>query len=83
MHVRHGPSKFTDRRSRFYHHLAVTHPEPAFDLSRHADCFSESSKVGEIGVVETKFGTHLIKLNEQTLKFDPRNGEKSDGGWSM
>ena len=52
---------------------------PEFD----AYCFSESSKVGEIGIVETQFGTHLIKLNEQTLSFDPRNGEKTDGGWSF
>ena len=37
---------------------------PEFD----AYCFAETSKVGEIGIVETKFGTHLIKLNEQTLK---------------
>jgi len=52
---------------------------PEFD----AYCFSESSKVGEIGIVETQFGTHLIKLNEQNLKFDPLNGEKTDGGWSF
>lgn len=52
---------------------------PEFD----AYCFSAANKVGEIGIVETQFGTHLIKLNEQNLKFDPRNGEKTDGGWSF
>ena len=50
----------------------------AFD----AYVFNPASPIGEIGVVETEFGTHLIKVNERSDKFDPTK-TKTDGGYSL
>ena len=30
-----------------------------------------SNEVGAIGVVETQFGTHLVRVNERADKLDP------------
>ena len=40
------------------------------------------SPIGEIGIVDTKFGTHLVKINERNEKWDPKK-TKTDGGWSF
>lgn len=44
--------------------------------------FNPSSPIGEIGMVETQFGTHLIKITDRQLSFDPKE-TKTDGGWSF
>jgi len=33
--------------------------------------FDKTNEVGAIGLVETKFGTHLVKINERKDKLDP------------
>lgn len=33
--------------------------------------FNPKSAIGEIGIVETQFGTHLVKINERADKLDP------------
>tara|TARA_B100000787_G_C16082493_1_gene245117 strand:+ start:170 stop:343 length:174 start_codon:yes stop_codon:yes gene_type:complete len=38
--------------------------------------------IGEIAIVDTEFGTHLIKLNERSNKLDPKK-TKTDGGYSL
>lgn len=40
------------------------------------------SPIGEIAIVDTDFGTHLIKVNERSDKFDPKK-TKTDGGYSL
>ena len=51
---------------------------PEFD----AYVFDPKSKIGEIGMVETSFGTHLILINSRRDTFDPKE-TKTDGGWSF
>lgn len=50
----------------------------AFD----AYVFNPASPIGEIAIVDTDFGTHLIKVNERSDKFDPTK-TKTDGGYSL
>lgn len=54
------------------------------DPFAHAHCRRSlgRSPIGEIAIVDTKFGTHLIKINERNDKFDPKK-TKTDGGWSF
>ena len=40
------------------------------------------STIGEIAIVDTDFGTHLIKVLERSDKFDPKK-TKTDGGYSL
>jgi parvulin-like peptidyl-prolyl isomerase len=44
--------------------------------------FDPSSPIGEIGIVETQFGTHLVKINTRQLTLDPY-ATKTDGGLSL
>ena len=42
------------------------------------------SPIGEIAIVDTKFGTHLVKINERNEKWVDGPGKtKTDGGWSF
>merc|ERR1740133_845979 len=50
----------------------------AFD----AYVFNPASPIGEIAIVDTDFGTHLIKVLERSDKFDPKK-TKTDGGYSL
>merc|ERR1740130_2127131 len=50
----------------------------AFD----AYVFNPASTIGEIAIVDTDFGTHLIKVLERSDKFDPKK-TKTDGGYSL
>lgn len=45
---------------------------PAFD----AYCFDPETELGAIGVVDTEFGTHLVKLQNQNLPAHVRNSGK-------
>ena len=59
---------------------AVPAPVPASPASTRPSL--GRSKVGEIAVVDTTFGTHLVKILERSDKFDPKK-TKTDGGWSF
>lgn len=45
---------------------------PAFD----AYCFDPDAELGAIGVVETEFGTHLVRLEKQSLPAHVRKSNK-------
>ena len=53
---------------------APPHPTPLSRVGR--------SPIGEIAIVDTDFGTHLIKVLERSDKFDPKK-TKTDGGYSL
>lgn len=56
-------------------------PHPPHPTSPLLLCVGRST-IGEIAIVDTDFGTHLIKVLERSDKFDPKK-TKTDGGYSL